>query len=95
MSASDLPEPGMTSFDYGQRIQWFTGDQLRAYGDKRAREAVSEGWKLVPVEPTAEMVRAAQGDLHISKNLRPLWENGVRKNYADMLAAAPTPGEKT
>ncbi len=82
MSASDLPEPGMTSFDYGQRIQWFTADQLRAYGDKRAREAVPEGWKLVPIEPTPEMLKA--GD-------QKTWVLPARDCWDAMLAASPSP----
>lgn len=42
--------------------------------------AVPKGWKLVPIEPTAEMLEAAR------------WEDGIdtaRTVWAHMLAAAP------
>lgn len=94
MSTADLPEPGMTSFDYGQRIQWFTADQLRAYGDKRAREAVASGWKLVPVEPTEEMfINGMEADCVGRPSVDD--ETHVRSIWREMLAVAPTLGNKT
>ena len=49
---------------------------------------VPEGWKLVPVEPTEEMLTAGAGAVDINSH-SPL------ATYAAMLSAAPTPqGEK-
>lgn len=70
-------------------------DQLRAYGDKRAREAVPEGWKLVPVEPTETMAAAFADQLEGACGSFFEWERGGDEGYAAMLASAPTPGEKT
>lgn len=43
---------------------------------------ITEGWKLVPIEPTDEMLWAASVNL------------GKREGYAAMLAAAPTPPDQ-
>ena len=66
--------------------------------NRRASPAsASEGWKLVPVEPTEEMVNAFK-----SADLTELRRYGVTisrllvrftQNYRAMLAAAPTPPE--
>lgn len=48
-----------------------------------AKMVVPEGWQLVPVEPTIEMVQAAT---HKSVGF------GTRAAYQAMLAAAPKPG---
>ena len=74
-------------------------DQLEAEIAKlRASPAsATEGWKLVPVEPTEEMVNAFK-----SADLTELRRYGVTisrllvrftQNYRAMLAAAPTPPE--
>jgi len=61
-----------------------------------AEAKVPEGWKLVPIEPTPEMVEAACQDGH-SVGGRPLWKNTLdiqaRHRYAAMLAEAPQPGD--
>ena len=46
------------------------------------QQAVPEGWQLVPVEPTIEMVQAAT---HSAVGF------GTRAAYQAMLAAAPKP----
>lgn len=48
-----------------------------------AAPAVPEGWKLVPVEPTQEMVDAC---------FEATCAGGIQKGYRAMLAAAPAPG---
>lgn len=58
--------------------------RLRAALSERA--AVPHGWRLVPVEPTPEMVEAAFDALP----LYPL-EGKIRTHYRAMLAAAPSP----
>ena len=42
--------------------------------------AVPQGWKLVPVGPTPEMIRCAE-----------MWEDGFEGAYARALAATPAP----
>lgn len=76
----------------------FTADQLRqaivADRAKRDKE-VREGWKLVPVEPTPEMVDAAfAGMVEDQDVMRQLGRRReMRRKYAAMLAAAPQPQE--
>ena len=83
-------------------LAWTTGEQL--YIDQLEAEiaklraspaSATEGWKLVPVEPTEEMVNAFK-----SADLTELRRYGVTisrllvrftQNYRAMLAAAPTP----
>ena len=48
------------------------------------REAVPAGWKLVPVEPTQEMVDACFDGTSTG---------GIQKGYRAMLAAAPEVGK--
>ncbi len=67
----------------------------RAYGDKRAREAVPEGWKLVPVEPTEEMLAAAH-EADREYTLRTFGDvmtvqQGPYDHYKAMLRASPSP----
>jgi hypothetical protein len=49
--------------------------------------AVPEGWKLVPVEPTGEMLAALAQEWHSSRY------EAFRGRYALMLAAAPEKGQ--
>ena len=50
--------------------------------EQAKQQAVPEGWQLVPVEPTIEMVQAAT---HSAVGF------GTRAAYQAMLAAAPKP----
>lgn len=45
-----------------------------------------KGWKLVPVDPTPEMVDAGCRSANS-------WNSSLVKNYAAMLAAAPAPAK--
>ncbi|WP_236722703.1 hypothetical protein [Pantoea latae] len=47
--------------------------------------AVPDGWKIVPVEPTPEMISAGKGGCVTSYMAREI--------YDDMLAAAPSPSD--
>lgn len=67
----------------------YTADQLRqAIAADRAKlgKEVQDGWKLVPVEPTKEMIKAAGPGT--------FWESEGKKNYIAMLAAAPQPQQQ-
>ena len=44
--------------------------------------SIPEGWQLVPIEPTPEMLDAVS------------WPNAAKTDYAHMLAAAPKPEMK-
>ena len=52
---------------------------LRQCAEQQPSEQPASGWKLVPVEPTAEMLSATS------------WPGCARADYAHMLAAAPAP----
>lgn len=76
-------------------------DDLRSEIDRLHKietiaHAVSDGWKLVPVEPTREMIDAAGGAITTPDSLPPVgtggWSmNGLafRSRYKAALAAAP------
>lgn len=49
------------------------------------RASVPAGWRLVPIEPTQEMVRVAHGAQRHTINV------GFAQAYRDMLSAAPEP----
>ncbi|MCP1440476.1 hypothetical protein J3D56_003912 [Erwinia persicina] len=53
--------------------------------------AVPEGWRLVPLEPTVEMINAAQSSTAWDRV--DFWEGFYddKAAYQAMLAAAPTP----
>lgn len=64
-------------------VRIYSAEQTRKYGQQcyaagRAA-AIPPGWKLVPVEPTPEMLNATS------------WPSCARTDYAHMLAAAPAP----
>lgn len=60
-----LPEPDFRDEWTDQKLDWWSADMMRAYARTavaaaQARETgVPQGWKLVPVEPTPEMRKAA------------------------------------
>jgi hypothetical protein len=67
-------------------------DVLRAaIGASPAAEAVGvpAGWKLVPVEPTEEMVSAAMQGAVFDERTAAVMQIGLRKNWTKMIAAAP------
>ena len=51
--------------------------------DAKAAPALPQGWKLVPVEPTEEMLAAVS------------WPGCAHTDWSHMLAAAPTPPTHT
>jgi hypothetical protein len=60
---------------------------LIAYIDARTAGAAPEGWKLVPVEATEEMIKQACHDHGYPGGSRFYYQ----KYYKSMLSAAPTP----
>lgn len=64
-------------------------------------EQVRDGWKLVPVEPTREMISAASGAITTPDDLPPVgagrWsmsDIAFRSRYRAALAAAPSAGSQ-
>lgn len=60
---------------------------IDAWAGSRAGDAVPDGWKLVPVEPTNKMTA-------IGQDLRYKSVNSIGAIYHAMLAAAPAPGKQ-
>lgn len=54
-------------------------------------QSVPEGWKLVPIEPTEEMKSAPFAGAIVQHNMLAIAKNGLLRNWASMLAAAPLP----
>lgn len=53
-----------------------------------------EGWQLVPVEPTDEMLRAWRGDMYKSyakSHIERIGDDEIGFAWNAMIAAAPTP----
>ena len=51
--------------------------------------AVLEGWRMVPIEPTAEMLRDGANQCHYNSEIGPYPRS--RAVYRAMINAAPTP----
>lgn len=62
----------------------------------QAGQVAVAGWKLVPVEPTEEMIAAAYfgGDLDIAIGHAAAYQR-AEIGYAAMLAAAPSPAKES
>lgn len=62
----------------------------RAVIDSQPKSSIPDGWKLVPIEPTEEMIEGFWGEIKHGKE-----EIAAAKEaYFDMLAAAPSPEVK-
>jgi len=59
---------------------------------KDSSDAIPDGWKLVPVCPTEDMLAAGRTLNDSQLNMTP--RNRIEMVYRAMLAAAPTQGEK-
>lgn len=71
---------------------------LNAPADRDVMRRAPDGWKLVPIEPTEEMLREGVMEQHGSATYRAVSRSGCSvfegeqyANYRAMLAAAPTP----
>lgn len=95
-----LPEPDIAISHWdasGTMTYGYTADQMRAYAAEAVARALAasapsreapEGWKLVPIEPTREMLRRH------SENVDGLDEWRAKQDWHNMLSAAPsTSGE--
>ena len=98
---------GLHALRYGEHWRDMTGDGLvlamaQEIEDLRRRivpvqhVSVPDGWKLVPVEPTREMISAAGGAITTPDDLPPVGAGGwsmndlaFRSRYRDAIAAAP------
>lgn len=87
--------------DIGPHDYYPVGTELRlpALSAPNHSEQVPEGWKLVPVEPTPEMISAASGAITTPDDLPPIGVGGwsmsdlaFRSRYRAALAAAPSAG---
>lgn len=86
------PLPAQTHFPGWAPIPYYTADQMREYARAAlAAKPVPEGWKLVPVEPTHDMKRAAI-DVEIGDpedRIIMMTFEEARAVYRSMLSAAP------
>ncbi|HIE6103826.1 TPA: hypothetical protein ACXN4Q_000488 [Pseudomonas aeruginosa] len=60
--------------------------ELLAVGPAQAQHSVPEGWKLVPVEPTEDVLEAIHNGGYVGDDQELRWF------YQSILAAAPAPG---
>jgi hypothetical protein len=67
------------------RLEWYAEQLEKAFDKLVAQPVVPQGWKLVPIEPTDEML-VADCDLDGFVGV-----DDTRKLYTAMLAAAPAP----
>lgn len=87
----------MPKFEAAWNHQQYTDDPddkefAKHFYEAGKRDAVPEGWKLVPVEPTRAMLDAGHCDLTMAHGIDPM----LKYAYSQMLDAAPSPeGEVT
>ena len=87
---SQFDTEGITEYDSGDALIRLS-DAIAAVGDNLARhtQSVPEGYMLVPIEPTEEMLRIATAE-YIQVCSRRLHPNiAWRRAFQAMLAAAP------
>lgn len=97
MNLPPLPAPGIhpdEALDMGlEAIPYFTAEQVRQAQREAVAAAVPEGWKLVPIEPTEEMIQAANdGDREYTlRNFGDIQtvQSGPYDHWCAMIAAAP------
>lgn len=58
---------------------------------KESLHAIPEGWALVPIKPTEEMVWVGRESIDTCTKLDPC-DKAAEHCWADMLSAAPSPG---
>ena len=79
--------------DYDPKMMKFASAILRhrdaQWQSTRLRGGVPEGWKLVPVEPTPEMVAAGMEALFNRGPVKKPWDDYVAEMFAAILGAAP------
>lgn len=90
-----LPEPERFYHWDGAEAEAYAADTVQSINDAAykagMRDAVPEGWKVVPVEPTREMRNAAifEQELHRSAGLGLYGDEPASTIYKAMLSASP------
>jgi hypothetical protein len=86
----EVESPPGRSINFGEWVRREDGYwALRFMQPEQPAAKVPDGWKLVPVRPTADMLEAWEnGGLSVEEL------NAMRGHYEDMLAAAPSPDKE-
>ncbi|HED2511070.1 TPA: hypothetical protein R4Y75_000227 [Enterobacter asburiae] len=84
-AAMEMDDDFDSSFEHGKAVGWnaYRAAMLQSFGNSEQLNSpvIPDGWKLVPIDPTKDMLRAGQSVVGF-------WLNTVHC-YSKMLAAAP------
>ncbi|MCK2325984.1 hypothetical protein MZD75_12690 [Escherichia coli] len=84
-AAMEMDDDFDSSFEHGKAVGWNAcrAAMLQSFGNSEQLNSpvIPDGWKLVPIDPTKDMLRAGQSVVGF-------WLNTVHC-YSKMLAAAP------
>nr|WP_233423431.1 hypothetical protein [Enterobacter asburiae] len=83
--AMEMDDDFDSAFEHGKAVGWnaYRAAMLQSFGNSEQLNSpvIPDGWKLVPIDPTKDMLRAGQSVVGF-------WLNTVHC-YSKMLAAAP------
>ncbi|MCV5514273.1 hypothetical protein OFN12_00260 [Escherichia coli] len=84
-AAMEMDDDFDSAFEHGKAVGWnaYRAAMLQSFGNSEQLNSpvIPNGWKLVPIDPTKDMLRAGQSVVGF-------WLNTVHC-YSKMLAAAP------
>ncbi|MCK1098960.1 hypothetical protein [Enterobacter chengduensis] len=84
-AAMEMDDDFDSAFEHGKAVGWnaYRAAMLQSFGNSEQLNfpVIQDGWKLVPIDPTKDMLRAGQSVVGF-------WLNTVHC-YSKMLAAAP------
>lgn len=84
-AAMEIDDDFDSAFEHGKAVGWnaYRAAMLQSFGNSEQLNSpvIPDGWKLVPIDPTKDMLRAGQSVVGF-------WLNTVHC-YSKMLAAAP------
>lgn len=80
-AAMEMDDDFDSSFEHGKAVGWNAYRAAMLQGAESNSPVIPDGWKLVPIDPTKDMLRAGQSVVGF-------WLNTVHC-YSKMLAAAP------
>ena len=84
-AAMEMDDDFDSAFEHGKAVGWnaYRAAMLQSFGNSEQLNSpvIPDGWKLVPIDPTKDMLRAGQSVVGF-------WLNTVHC-YSKMLAAAP------
>ena len=84
-AAMEMDDDFDSAFEHGKAVGWnaYRAAMLQSFGNSEQLNSpvIPDGWKLVPIDPTKDMLRAGQ-------SVVVFWLNTVHC-YSKMLAAAP------